>query len=61
MLSGGVTVEDGAFVGAGAVVIPGLRIGAAAVVAAGAVVVDDVAGGTTVLGVPARARVGVSR
>ena len=56
MLSGDVTIERGAFLGAGAVVVPGVRIGAGAVVAAGAVVIDDVPPGATVIGVPARAR-----
>jgi acetyltransferase EpsM len=51
-----VTLERGAFLGAGAVVVPGVRIGADAVVAAGAVVLHDVPAGTTVLGVPARRR-----
>jgi acetyltransferase-like isoleucine patch superfamily enzyme len=55
ILSGQVTVEVGAFLGAGAVVLPGLRIGAGAVVAAGAVVTADVLPGQTVMGVPARA------
>lgn len=53
-LCGGVIVGDGAFVGAGAVVIQGVRIGAGAIVAAGAVVCRDVADGATVRGVPAR-------
>lgn len=53
-LSGNVVVEDGVLLGTGAVVTPGCRIGAQAVVGAGAVVVDDVAPGTTVVGVPAR-------
>jgi acetyltransferase-like isoleucine patch superfamily enzyme len=62
VLSGGVTVEDGAFVGAGAAVIPGVRIGPGAIVAAGAVVIRDVAARVTVLGVPARPRgAGVAR
>jgi sugar O-acyltransferase (sialic acid O-acetyltransferase NeuD family) len=56
ILSGEVTVGRGAFLGAGAVVVPRVRIGAGAVVAAGAVVIEDVPAGTTVLGVPARAR-----
>ncbi len=59
-ISGWVDVEPGAFIGAGAVTIDGrrdgpLRIGADAVVGAGAVVIRDVAPGTTVAGVPARA------
>ena len=56
VLGGNVTVEAGAHVGIGAVVIQGLTIGAGALVAAGATVVDDVAPGITVLGVPARPR-----
>jgi maltose O-acetyltransferase len=50
-----VTVEADVFLGAGAIVLPGLRIGRAAVVAAGAVVTADVPAGQTVMGVPARA------
>lgn len=49
-----VTVEDGAWVGAGAVVLEGVRIGAGAVVAAGSVVRGDVPAGAVVAGVPAR-------
>jgi len=48
-------VERGASIGSGAVVMGGLRIGAGALVGAGAVVTRDVAAGTTVAGVPARA------
>ncbi|MGY2003680.1 PglD-related sugar-binding protein [Blastococcus sp. SYSU DS1024] len=54
LLAGGVTVEDDAFLGIGAVVLPGRRIGRGAVVGGGAVVVHDVAPGTTVAGNPAR-------
>ncbi|MEE4450977.1 NeuD/PglB/VioB family sugar acetyltransferase [Novosphingobium resinovorum] len=53
-LAGCVSVEAGAFVGLGAAVIPGLRIGREAVVGAGAVVIRDVAAGVTVAGVPAK-------
>jgi sugar O-acyltransferase (sialic acid O-acetyltransferase NeuD family) len=53
-LAGGVVIEEGADLGIGAVVAPRCRIGAWAVVGAGAVVVDDVAPGFTVAGVPAR-------
>lgn len=47
-------VEDGASIGAGAVILPGLRIGAGALVGAGAVVTADVAPGSVVVGNPAR-------
>lgn len=54
LLAGGVVVEDDAFLGVGAVVLPGRRIGHGAVVGGGAVVVHDVAPGATVAGNPAR-------
>ena len=44
----------GASIGAGAVLLPGLRIGAHAMVGAGAVVTRDVPDGATVIGNPAR-------
>ncbi len=47
-------VESGASIGAGAVILPGLRIGAGAFVAAGSVVTKDVPSGMMVLGNPAR-------
>jgi len=49
-------IEDGAFIGVGAVLIAPLRIGKGAVVGAGAVVPKgrDVPKGATVVGVPAR-------
>lgn len=50
----GVTVEDGAVVGANAVLVSGVRIGERAVVAAGAVVTRDVPPGKVVAGIPAR-------
>lgn len=50
------TVEDGAAVGSGAVLLGGVRIGANALVGAGAVVTADVSAGATVVGVPARAK-----
>ncbi len=55
-LAGLVAVGDAAFVGTGASVVPRVRIGADAIVGAGAAVIGDVAAGTTVYGVPARAR-----
>ena len=54
VLAGGVRVGAGALIGAGAVVRPGVVIGAGAVVGAGAAVVEDVAPGARVAGVPAR-------
>ena len=49
-----VTIEDGAWLGAGVLVLPGVTIGAEAVVGAGAVVTKDVAARTVVAGNPAR-------
>ena len=53
----------GCWVGAGAVIMPGVRIGEMAVVAAGAVVTKDVPDRTVVAGIPAKAiqRVGEDR
>lgn len=48
-----ITVEDGAWIGASATVLPGVLVGRGAVVAAGAVVSSDVADGALVAGVPA--------
>jgi sugar O-acyltransferase (sialic acid O-acetyltransferase NeuD family) len=53
-LAGRSTCERLAYIGTGATVIPGRRIGAHAVVGAGAVVIDDVTAGVTVVGNPAR-------
>ncbi len=49
-----VVVEDDVLIGANAVVIEGVRIGAIAVVAAGSVVLEDVPPNMVVAGVPAR-------
>jgi acetyltransferase-like isoleucine patch superfamily enzyme len=49
-----VTIETGAYIGMGAIVIDRIRVGAGSVVAAGAVVTKDVPAGTQVMGVPAR-------
>jgi len=51
---GKVVVEDGADVGAGAILLPGSKVGAGAQVGAGAVVAGEVAAGAVVAGVPAR-------
>lgn len=47
-------VKRGASIGSGATILCGVTIGERAVVGAGAVVTKDVAGGTTVVGNPAR-------
>jgi acetyltransferase-like isoleucine patch superfamily enzyme len=48
------TVRRGASIGSGAVILCGVTIGPGALVGAGAVVTQDVPGGATVAGVPAR-------
>lgn len=47
-------IEEGASLGGGATVLPGIRIGAGAIVGAGAVVTRDVPAGATVIGNPAK-------
>jgi maltose O-acetyltransferase len=47
-------VEDEVWIGAGATVLQGVRIGRGAVITAGAVVTEDVPAGTLAGGVPAR-------
>jgi len=54
-LAAPVVVEQGSFIGAGATIMPGVRISARSFVAAGSVVTTSVAEGTLVAGVPARA------
>lgn len=49
-----VRIEQNAWVGAGAKILPGVTVGANAVVAAGAVVTKSVPANTVVAGVPAR-------
>jgi acetyltransferase-like isoleucine patch superfamily enzyme len=49
-----VVVEDGADVGVGAILLPGVTVGRGAVVGAGAVVTSDVPAYAVVAGVPAR-------
>jgi acetyltransferase EpsM len=53
-LGGNVYIGEGAHIGIGASVKPGVKIGKWSVVGAGAVVVNDVAEGITVVGVPAK-------
>jgi acetyltransferase-like isoleucine patch superfamily enzyme len=49
-----VVIESGAWIGTGAIILPGVTIGEDAVVAAGAVVTHDVGRREMVSGVPAR-------
>jgi acetyltransferase-like isoleucine patch superfamily enzyme len=49
-----VTIEDDVYLGTGAIVLHGVRIGRGAVIGAGAVVSRDVPPGAVALGVPAR-------
>jgi UDP-perosamine 4-acetyltransferase len=53
-LAGRVWVGSQAFLGLGCKVLPCMKIGENAIVGAGAVVIDDVPDGATVVGVPAR-------
>ncbi len=50
----GPTIEHGAMIGAGAILLTNTVIGARAVVAAGSVVTKDVKPGSMVVGVPAK-------
>ena len=52
--SGAIEIEQGAWVAAGAIVVPGISIGKGAIVAAGAVVVESVPAMALVAGVPAK-------
>ena len=52
--TGEVVVGERAMIGAGAVILPGVRIGADATVGANSVVTRDVPAGATVAGVPAQ-------
>lgn len=51
---GGIVIEDDAWIGVGATVLDGVRIGKGAVVGAGAVVTDDIPNGSIATGTPAR-------
>lgn len=47
-------IEEGAFLGVAAVILPGIRIGARSIIGAGAIVTDDVPQDTIAVGNPAR-------
>ena len=53
-IGGGASIGEGCFVGIGAVVLPGVRIGSGTTIGAGAVVLRDLPGEVTAVGVPAR-------
>ena len=50
----GIVVEDGAWIGAGAILLDGVRVGSGAVIGAGAVVTQDVPAHSVAVGAPAR-------
>jgi len=50
----GIVVEDNAWIGAGAIILDGVRVGKGAIVGAGSVVAEDVPPHTVVAGVPAK-------
>jgi len=52
-IAGNCVIGDGAFIGMAAAVVPGVTVGAGAVVGAAALVLEDVAPGERVQGVPA--------
>jgi acetyltransferase-like isoleucine patch superfamily enzyme len=54
MTSSPVLIEDGAWLGAGVIVLKGVRIGAGAIIGAGAVVINSIGAHEKVAGVPAR-------
>lgn len=53
-ISSAVTIEDGVWIGAGAIILPGVTVGKKSVVAAGSVVTKNVPSGTLVAGNPAK-------
>jgi acetyltransferase EpsM len=61
MLGGEARVLEGAHVGLGAIVLPGITLGAWAILGAGAVLTRSLPGGITAVGVPAHARAALGR
>ncbi|WP_340245967.1 acyltransferase [Sulfitobacter pontiacus] len=60
-VSRSIILRQSCWIGAGAIVLPGVSVGEGATVAAGSVVTKDVAPGTVVAGIPARAVKQLSR
>lgn len=56
-----VLIKEGSWIGAGAIILPGVTIGKFCVVAAGSVVLKDVPNNTLVAGVPARIKKTISK
>jgi acetyltransferase-like isoleucine patch superfamily enzyme len=52
--TGAVVIREGAMIGAGAIILPGVEVGKNAQVAANSLVTEDVPPETTVTGVPAK-------
>jgi maltose O-acetyltransferase len=50
-----VTIRDGCYIGAGAIILPGVTIGPRTAIGAGSVVTRDIEGGVVAAGTPARA------
>ena len=53
-VDGSIVIEDGAWIGAGAIILPNVVVGARSVVGAGSVVTRSVPPGCVVAGNPAR-------
>lgn len=53
-IAGRCVIENGVFIGMGALILPGLTIGEGSIVGAGAVVTSNVPAGKTVKGIPAK-------
>ena len=54
LITSPVVIRRNAWIGAGAIILPGVTVGENAIVAAGAVVKNDVADNTIVAGIPAK-------